>query len=87
VQQGCFDLAVLHQSLLSAPSWRTVMAQITEKANYGEQATGKFLEDQFSKPPFGWDFEAVRLLAPDRPCDVRRLAEGRCVGGDNAFDS
>jgi hypothetical protein len=40
-----------------------VMAQITERANYGEQATGKFLEDQFSKPPFGWDFETVRLLA------------------------
>ena len=33
------------------------------RANYGEQATGKFLEDEFSKPPFGWDFEAVRLLA------------------------
>jgi len=40
-----------------------VMAQITAKANYGEQATGRFLEDEFSKPPFGWDFEAVRLLA------------------------
>jgi hypothetical protein len=40
-----------------------VMAKIEEKANYGEQATGKLLEDEFSKPPFGWDFEAVRLLA------------------------
>ncbi len=40
-----------------------VMAQITAKANYGEQATGRFLEDEFSKPPFGWDLEAVRLLA------------------------
>lgn len=40
-----------------------VLNQITAKANYGEQATGKFLEDEFSKPPFGWDFEAVRLLA------------------------
>ena len=40
-----------------------VMAQIEAKASYGEQATGKFLEDEFSKPPFGWDFEAVRLLA------------------------
>ncbi len=40
-----------------------VMNQITAKANYGEQATGKFLEDEFSKPPFGWDFEAIRLLA------------------------
>ena len=39
-----------------------VMTQIEAQANYGEQATGKFLEDEFSKPPFGWDFEAVRLL-------------------------
>ena len=40
-----------------------VMSTDQRTANYGEQATGKFLEDQFSKPPFGWDFEAVRLLA------------------------
>ena len=40
-----------------------VMAQITAKANYGEQSTGRFLEDEFSKPPFGWDFEVVRLLS------------------------
>jgi hypothetical protein len=39
-----------------------VIAQIDAKANYGEQATGKFLEDEFDKAPFGWDFEAVRLL-------------------------
>ena len=39
-----------------------VLTQIEAKANYGDQATGKFLEDEFSKAPFGWDFEAVRLL-------------------------
>ncbi len=39
-----------------------VMTQIEARANYGEQATGKFLEDEFSKVPFGWDFEAVRLF-------------------------
>ena len=39
-----------------------VMSQIEARANYGEQATGKFVEDEFSKAPFGWDFEAVRLL-------------------------
>jgi hypothetical protein len=40
-----------------------VLAQINAKASYGDQATGKFLEDEFSKAPFGWDFEAIRLLA------------------------
>jgi hypothetical protein len=39
-----------------------VMAQIEARANYGEQATGKFLEDEFAKVPFGWDFEAIRLF-------------------------
>jgi hypothetical protein len=34
-----------------------VMAQIEAKANYGEQATGKFLEDEFAKPD----------RCPDRP--------------------
>ncbi|WP_203077454.1 BREX system P-loop protein BrxC [Falsiroseomonas ponticola] len=40
-----------------------IMGQIEAKANYGEQATGKFLEDEFAKAPFGWDLEAVRLFA------------------------
>jgi hypothetical protein len=51
-----------------------VMAQITAKANYGEQATGRSLEDEFSKPPFGWDFEAVR--APVGHEELLRLHEG-----------
>lgn len=44
------------------PPLSEVLAQIAARANYGEQATGKFLEDEFSKAGFGWDFEAVRLL-------------------------
>ena len=39
-----------------------ILAQISARANYGEQATGKWLEDEFSKTPFGWDFEVIRLL-------------------------
>ncbi len=39
-----------------------ILGQIEARASYGEQATGKYLEDQFAKVPFGWDFEAVRLL-------------------------
>lgn len=39
-----------------------VSSQIDARANYGEQATGRWLEDEFSKPPFGWDFEVIRLL-------------------------
>ena len=39
-----------------------IAAQIAARANYGEQATGRWLEDEFSKAPFGWDFEVIRLL-------------------------
>lgn len=39
-----------------------IAAQIDARASYGEQATGRWLEDEFSKPPFGWDFDVIRLL-------------------------
>jgi Family of unknown function (DUF6079) len=39
-----------------------VMSRVEDRANYGETASGRFLEGEFAKEPFGWDFEAVRLL-------------------------
>lgn len=39
-----------------------VISRIEERANYGETTTGRFVADEFAKEPFGWDFEAVRLL-------------------------
>ena len=39
-----------------------VLAKIEERARYGEQATGKLLAEAFAAAPFGWDFDAVRLL-------------------------
>jgi hypothetical protein len=39
-----------------------LMSRITERANYGNTANGRFLADEFAKEPFGWDFEVVRLL-------------------------
>jgi hypothetical protein len=39
-----------------------VLSRIEERANYGDTASGRFLSDEFAKEPFGWDFEAVRLL-------------------------
>lgn len=39
-----------------------VLTKIEERAAYGEQATGKYLEDEFVKAPFGWDFDVMRLL-------------------------
>lgn len=41
---------------------KEVFDRINERANYGDTASGRFLADEFAKEPFGWDFEAVRLL-------------------------
>jgi hypothetical protein len=40
-----------------------VLGRITERADYGHTANGRWLETEFEKEPFGWDFEVVRLLA------------------------
>jgi hypothetical protein len=39
------------------------LRKIENRVSYGETANGKFLEDEFKKEPFGWDFDAVKLLA------------------------
>ncbi|ANP46082.1 BREX system P-loop protein BrxC [Candidatus Viadribacter manganicus] len=39
-----------------------IAALIDSRASYGQIATGKTLEDQFLKAPFGWDVDVVRLL-------------------------
>ena len=52
-----------------------VLSRIEERANYGDTASGRFLADELAKEPFGWDFEAVRLL-------VLSLAAGRKDPGD-----
>ncbi len=39
-----------------------VFGQIEEKANYGEPAPGRLLEEHFGRAPFGWDFDAIRLF-------------------------
>lgn len=42
---------------------KEVLDRIEERGNYGETASGRYLTDEFTKEPFGWDFEVVRLLA------------------------
>lgn len=42
---------------------KEVLDRIEERANYGDTASGRYLTEEFGKEPFGWDFEAVRLLA------------------------
>ena len=39
-----------------------VLGRIKNRTDYGENASGKYLESEFSKEPFGWDFDVVRLF-------------------------
>ena len=39
-----------------------VLARIKNRTSYGETASGRYLADEFSNEPFGWDFDVVRLL-------------------------
>jgi len=41
---------------------KEILNRIEDRANYGDTASGRYLTDEFSKEPFGWDFDAVRLL-------------------------
>jgi len=41
---------------------KEVLDRIEERANYGDTASGRYLTDELSKEPFGWDFDVVRLL-------------------------
>jgi hypothetical protein len=39
-----------------------VFSKIKNRTDYGENASGKYLETEFGKEPFGWDFDVVRLF-------------------------
>ena len=39
-----------------------VFSRITNRASYGEVASGQFLADEFAKEPFGWEFDVTRLF-------------------------
>jgi hypothetical protein len=39
-----------------------VLNRIQNKANFGDQVSGRALADELGKEPFGWDFDVVRLL-------------------------
>lgn len=58
-----------------------VQARIENRAQYGESATGRYLTDEFSKDPFGWDFDIVRLFAACllRAGKIEVTAQGKVI--------
>lgn len=39
-----------------------IATKIAERVRYGDQATGRYLEEEFARAPFGWEFDVIRLL-------------------------
>ena len=85
------QLHLIHEKQ-GKPTFRTdsgllaeVLARITNKASYGELASGRALADDLSKEPFGWDFDVVRLLVASllRAGKVEAVSKGQIL--DNAL--
>lgn len=58
-----------------------IQARIENRAQYGESATGRYLTDEFSKDPFGWDFDIVRLFTACllRAGKIEATAQGKVI--------
>jgi hypothetical protein len=68
---------------------KEVLDRIVERSNYGETATGRFLADEFAKEPFGWDFEAVRLLVLSllRAGQIETISKGQTIDSTTALEA
>lgn len=68
---------------------KEVLDRIEERANYGDTASGRFLVDEFAKEPFGWDFEAVRLLVLSllRAGKIEATSKGQTIDSVTSVDT
>ena len=68
---------------------KEVLDRIDERANYGDTASGRFLTDEFAKEPFGWDFEAVRLLVLSllRAGKIEATSKGQTLDSVTSVDA
>lgn len=66
-----------------------VLSRIEERANYGETASGRFLSDELSNEPFGWDFEIVRLLVLSllRAGKIQVISKGQTIDSATALEA
>lgn len=62
-----------------------ILSRIANRTSYGETASGRWLTDEFSKEPFGWDFDVVRLLVISliRAGKIEATSKGQMI--DNAL--
>lgn len=68
---------------------KEVLGRIEERANYGDTASGRYLTDEFAREPFGWDFEAVRLLVLSllRAGKIEAISKGQTLDTVTGVDA
>lgn len=59
-----------------------VFIRIKSRTDYGDSATGRYLEEAFHKEPFGWDFDMVKLLV----LCLLRAGKIEATGGGSTFE-
>ena len=66
-----------------------VLSRIENRTTYGELATGRYLTDEFTKEPFGWDLDVVRLLviALLRAGKLEATSKGRVIESALSLDA
>jgi len=87
ISDGCTQLNLVRdengQPVINTEtsSLKEVLACIETKTSYGEIATGKYLIDKFSKEPFGWNLDVVRLFVVSliRAGTIRATHQGTVI--------
>ena len=66
-----------------------VLSRIEERSNYGDTASGRFLSEELAKEPFGWDFEAVRLLVLSllRAGKIQATSKGQTIDSATGIEA
>ena len=68
---------------------KEVLDRIENKASYGEVASGKYLIDEFSNEPFGWNLDVVRLFVVSlvRAGMIRATSKGTVIESALSVDA
>ena len=66
-----------------------VLARISNRAAYGENATGRYLANEFGKPPFGWEFDVIRLFVVCllREGKIEASSRGKTITSATSIDA
>ena len=68
---------------------KEVLDRIENRTSYGEIASGKYLLDEFSKEPFGWSLDVVRLFVISliRAGRIRATSKGTVIESALSVDA